>query len=754
LCVNACKIKQHIPEGKRLYDGGTIVLKSKENIESKGALQDELTLLLRPKHNKKILGIRFRLWSYYRGSRPGAKALSKAVKKKYGEEPVYLSELDTLKTKQLIINRLENRGFYYSSIRTELTEKEKTAKIKYTVSLTKPYSLDTLRYEGDSSMLSKAILKSMDHTTIKKDSRYDLDQLKKERDRIDKNLKNHGFYNFNADYLIFSVDTNLKADKKFNLYLSIKDNIPVPATIPYKIDNIYVKTVQPKKNDPNEDDNNDQDTICVDSVYFIQKGIFFKPDYLERYIVFRPKQVYSQNLQTLTTSRLSAIGAFRYVNTRFIPIDSGKVDSAGYGSLNALINLSPVKRKAIRTELQILYKSNNFAGPALLVNFQNRNLFKAGELLSLSANIGYEAQITKGGPTGLGSYDAGVQAEIVFPRIIAPIRIKAPLSYSIPKTKFSYSYSVLNRLQYYMLNSALLSYGYKWNASRFVTHEINPVSINLIKVSNETEKFLEVLDKNAYLRRSFNEQLIVGSTYTFQYNGLLDTKKRNRFFLATNLDVAGNSIYLIQNFTGQQNQNQKTLFGEHYAQYVKLDIDARNYHAVGKQSQLVTRIFMGAGYSYGNSSSLPYIKQYFSGGPNSIRAFRIRSLGPGIYHPTTAAASSTSFFDQSGDMKFEANIEYRFPIISVVKGAFFSDAGNIWLMRKNASLPGGEFSSRWISQLAVGVGAGLRVDVNFFVLRLDMGIPVRIPYLAEKDRWQTNYSIKNYVWNFAIGYPF
>jgi outer membrane protein assembly factor BamA len=290
-----------------------------------------------------------------------------------------------------------------------------------------------------------------------------------------------------------------------------------------------------------------------------------------------------------------------------------------------------------------------------------------------------------------------------------------------------------------------------------VYHEINPISINFVNLSRTSPVFEEILESNPFLRLSFEQQFIAGVTYSFAYNKLMDDERTHSIFFGANLDFSGAGLNLLNELVGSDNSNQ--FLGFNYAQYNKGDIDFRYYLRFSEESLIAARLFGGVGLPYGNSVSLPFVKQFFSGGPNSVRAFRIRSLGPGSYVPETADVGG--FFDQAGDIRIEGNIEYRFPIASYFKGALFADAGNVWLVNENEALPGGEFSSNWLRELGVGVGLGLRVDVDFFVLRFDLSTPLRKPYLPAGERWERSFRFdegewrsENLIFNFAIGYPF
>jgi outer membrane protein insertion porin family len=749
LLAVSCSVKKHVPSGKKLLVSTSVDLKTDAKIKDESGLKSELEgLLTRP--NSKILGMRVGLWAHERTERKKGKFLTRYLNKRYGEAPVYLDQVSGEKTIQLIHNRLENRGFFGARVEESIGGSEKTARINYTVYLPEPYLLDTFMLMKDSinQELYGQIRAALLRTKLVKGTRYDLEKLKAERERIDDFLKNKGYYNFTPDMLIFRVDTNW-GTKSFRLHLSVKKDLPADALLPYRIRDIYVYP------DYSVEDTFTQDTgkTIHEGVYFIQREEAFRPRYLRSYILLKKGDLYSKRRQNLTSNRLSSIGNYRYVNVRYKKVEIQGADSSKTGYLDARIFLSPLNKQSLRLEMQGLTKSNNFVGPALLTSYHNRNLFRGGELLTVRTNFGFETQLAGGRQTGLNSYEAGIESELIIPRMLLPFKTRSRNFFSVPKTAFSLSFSVLNRVQFYGLNSVLASYGYRWNSSRLISHKLDVVSVNFIRLSRTTPAFDEILLNNAFLRRSFEQQLIVGPSYSFRFNELNGKEKRSRFFVTANLDLAGNMLSMLQG--GGGGGGNKTLLGQSYAQYQKIDLDIRHYLQLNKSSRLVSRVFAGVGFPGNNSLSLPYIKQFFSGGPNSIRAFRIRSLGPGSYRPQSLDIAS--FFDQVGDVKLEANAEYRFPLISVLKGALFIDVGNIWLLNENNSLPGGKLSSNWANELAVGTGIGFRIDVDFFVIRLDASSPLRTPW----EGWVSDFSYgkkawrrQNLIWNFAIGYPF
>lgn len=739
--LSACSAKKFVPDGESLYNGSSIKFEDTLEIENRDGLKTMLVNLLKPKTNSKILGMRPNLYFYYKSQREKPGFINKFLGKKIGEEPVYFSDVNVSSTEEIILNRLSNNGFFNSQVisNVESDSTSKTTEVNYTISLTSPYRMEKYEIERDSIdslALYSEIEKSMNQTFFKKDARFNLDAMKAERTRIDNFLKERGYYNFNGDFLIFEADTNAYDDKRFDLYLKLKNKVPEKSLVPYQIRDV---TIYPNYSVESKEEY--KDTTKFKAFKFVQNDVFFKPKRLSPYILIKPEENYSPKNSKYTSRRLSNIGTYKFVNINYKENDT--VTKNGKRHLDAELFLSPLNKRALRLELQGVTKSNNFAGPGIGLTYSNRNIFKGGELFRLSTNFGYEKQFSSGGSEGSSSLQLGAKTSLTFPRLLFPINIDHRFEYSIPKTKIELGYDYLNRTRLYRLNSLTATFGYIWTANRFVTHRLNPLNINYVSLGKTSEEFDNILDQNPFLRQSFEQKFIAGLTYSFTYNELSDQSKKGGFYTNVNFDIAGNILSL---FGKENDEGSKSFLGLEYAQYAKLDIDTRYHYKLDSKGQvLVARVFGGIGLPYGNSNSLPFVKQYFSGGPYSVRAFRIRGLGPGTYAP---ADGDSGYFDQAGDIRLEANLEYRFPIMQYINGAVFADAGNVWLTKENEALPGGKFSTDFINELGIGAGIGLRIDIQGFVIRFDLASPLKTP----NTDW--NFEYDSPVFNFAIGYPF
>ncbi len=508
----------------------------------------------------------------------------------------------------------------------------------------------------------------------------------------------------------------------------------------------------------------------------------FRPEILTRLINLKKGNIYRREDQELTLSHLMGLGVFKFVNIKFSEVNRDSL------LLDADIQLTPLKKKSLRTEVQMTSKSNNFVGPGISFTFTNRNFLKGGEMFQLRLNTAYEVQIssqTEGEP--LNAVEVGLESSLTVPRFITPFSIDYSSSKYIPKTVFRAGVNIQNRVGYYRLNSFSVGYSYNWMETASKSHELFPIDISFVRTDKKSQEFEEELEKNPILANSFENQFIIGTRYSYTVNTQLrdyplqqfeERKYRtHNFYFNGNVDVAGNFIYLLHKRFGNPGEGQPELMNAPYSPYIKGDIDVRHYWQFDPRNKLASRIIIGAGYAYVDSTTLPYIKQYSIGGSNSIRAFPARSVGPGTYNVRTQNPSSTQFIDQRGDIKLEANTEFRFDITKMLKGAVFLDAGNIWLLKQKQSdptdttttqetyLPGGTFNVKtFLNQLAIGTGLGLRFDFSFFVLRFDLGIPLRKPWLVEEgeDPWvvddidfgSSTWRKENLIFNIAIGYPF
>jgi outer membrane protein assembly factor BamA len=598
------------------------------------------------------------------------------------------------------------------------------------------------------------ILAEKDKSLIKPGADYNLDILKNERIRIDAILKNKGYFYFNPDNLLFKADTS-NVEQTVAFTLTLKDSLQKNATTIYHINNVFV--------DQNyslieKTSTSSKDTVIIEDIVFFGKEeqMAIRPKVLSKSIYFRKEEVFSRQNHTITLNRLMSLGIYKLVQVNFTE-NSGSVS----GLLDVNILMTPLPKYTFRTGIDVVTKSNNFTGPQMSLSILNRNVFKGAELLHLNLAGSFETQLS-GKDQNLFSYSFDPQLELTFPRFILPFPIRRTSSAFIPQTRLLLAYSFVKRVNYFDMNTLQFVFGYKWKENIRKEHELNPIDLSYTTVGNKSAEFEALVLANPFLAKSYEEKFIGGGNYSYTYNEQALTGKKLQKYLHVKTEISGNVFTLAKIISGEKisSGNPATIAGSIYSQYAKLSLDVRGYYNFRDKNRLVLRLFAGVGKPYGNSSVLPYSKQFFSGGPNSLRAFQYNSVGPGTYYQNT---NTYGFSQLGGDVKLEMNTEYRFNIFRYFKGAVFVDSGNVWLSKSNPSEMGTPFKvSTFTDELAVGAGFGLRIDLSFFILRFDLAMPLRKPWLEENNRWVTNeidfgssaWRKDNLILNVAIGYPF
>ncbi|TDE28502.1 hypothetical protein E0I61_11480 [Flavobacterium ranwuense] len=751
LFVSSCSNTRFLPEGELLYIGAKVTVEGKETSKKeKKALKTALKDVLRPKPNSSILGLRPKLYIYNLAGTPKKeKGWRNWLRTKVGEAPVLYSQVDLEYNKSVLQNFAENSGYFNTKTAADSTRHGKKATAEYIVKPGKQYKIKEVKFPTDSSIISTAVRNTRRRSLLKKEEGYSLDAIKEERVRIDARLKEKGFFYFNPDYLKVQVDTTV-ADHQVDLIVKVKDEAPKLAETPYKINKIIVY--------PNYSIGSDSVKTNMDSIKkyndltIIDPENLFKPRIFDRALYFKKNDLYNRTDHNLSLNRLVNLGTFKFVKNQF------RVSDTTGNYLDAYYYLTPLPKKSIRLEVLAKTNSANYTGTELNLNWSNRNTFRGAELLTISAFGGVEIQVS-GQNNGFNVYRVGTEANLVWPRFVAPFELN-PSSGFVPKTKATLGYEFQNRTNLYSLQTFKGSFGYLWKENERKEHLLNVTEITYASPQNVTALYQEQILANESLGKVIEKQLIFGPTYSYTYTNTLQKRKKNTFYYKGSIDLAGNVAGLVSGANVQKGDTIK-LFDVPFSQFVKIENDFRHYYKFSPDAQLASRIIVGAGFAYGNSAEMPFIKQFFIGGTNSLRAFRARSIGPGSFDG--ASTNTTAFLpDQSGDIKFEFNTEYRAKIYGLVKGALFIDAGNIWLLNENPDKPGAKFSKKFLNEIAVGAGAGLRFDFSFLILRTDFAFPIRKPYLPDGDRWvldQINFGSgtwrkENLIFNLAIGYPF
>lgn len=754
LAASACSGIKYLPEGEKLYTGADTKFVSADKIDrkSKKILKATTKGAVSPQPNKSYLGLRPRLWLYGRTGEDPKTKIGKWLREK-GEPPVLMSSVKPGVTSAIIDAKIFNIGIFKSYTNYKTEEKKHTARLTYTSYIHEPFTIKELSYAISDTGISRVILAAKEKSFIKPGADYNLTILKGERIRIDALLKDQGYFYFSPDYLIFKADTSAK-ERTVNLSLTLKDTIPDNSLTVYRINKVIIDQDFSLAAASEE---YKRDTTIFQAIHLLGKesDMNIRPRVIANSVFLRKNEIYSRRNHKITLNRLMSIGNFKFIQVKFT-----ESDTTAPGLLDVSILMTPMQKHTFRAEVELVSKSNNYTGPRMNLSILNRNAFKGAEFLNLNMAGSFEAQLS-GKSKNAFSYSWNPQVELIFPFFMSPFKIKSRDIMYVPKTRFLVSYNYLKRVDYFDMRTLQFLYGYKWKKDIRSDFELNPVNISFTAMGNESEKFKELLASNPYLSKSYEEQFIAGGSFSYTHNEQLIAMKKIQYFFHWTSEVGGNAFSLANRIGGKANSrdNPAMLFGSVYSQYARLSTDVRGYYNFANKNKLAARVFIGLAKAYGNSSVLPYTKQFFSGGPNSIRAFQINTLGPGSYHQDT---DQIGFLQLGGDIKLEMNAEYRFTIYRFLKAAIFADAGNIWLVKSNTDA-GSSFSfGGFGDDIAVGAGLGLRLDVSFFVLRFDLATPLRKPWLEKGHKWvasQMNFGDKiwrneNLILNVAIGYPF
>lgn len=750
--VSACSTTKNLPPGQKLYDGGQIKIEDKANTTKaeSGALTDELEALLRPAPNGKILGMRFKLWVYEKTMTNKKRGLRHYLNTHIGEPPVFVSSVDINKNASILQNRLQNESYFVAQVGGDTVSKKnsKVSKVVYTVQTGPAYHYRKIEFPKQKDDLDTAVAGTASESLLKVGDKYNLDVIKAERIRIDAKLKERGFFYMSPDYLIMRYDSTSAGNHQVDMFVTVKPTTPDQASWIYKIRNIYV---YPKYS--LRDTSLKLDSAVKYRWYnVIDPKNTVRPFVFKNTVLLHPGDIYNRTEHTNSLNRFIELGPFTYVKNRFEDVTP---DSA---FLDVYYFLTQAKRKSLTAEIIARQTSANYDGTQLNLTFRNKNTFKGAELFTLNFFTSTDKQFGSY-HNGYNVYQFGVQPSITWPRFISPFDFKTDDAF-IPKTILSTGYTYIDRVKLYQLNSFTGSWGYQWKPSLHRQNTLDLLDVTYVNAANVSKEYADSIKdtSNPTLKHVIDNQLSFGPSFNYIYDNTTDPKI-NTYYYSGKVSLSGNILGLIEG-ADTLGGKPKQLFGTNFAQFVKLENEVRYFHKLGPNSKIAMRLIASVGVPYGNSTILPYTQQFFIGGPNSLRGFQARSIGPGGYYPPLSVTGGSQFLpDESGDIKLEANIEYRPKLFSIVEGALFFDTGNIWNLRNHGDMPRAAFGKNFLSQMAGDAGFGLRFNLTVLILRTDFGFPLFYPgqlsgTTGNIDFNGAKYQGSNMIFNLAIGYPF
>ncbi len=743
----ACSNTLHLPQGQRLFKGSKVSIEDAEaSRKEQKLLKKDLAGLVRPRPNTKTLGMRLKLRAYtLAGDTKKTKGIRRWLRNKVGEAPVLTSHVQLNTNTDIMENYLQNRGYFNADVSARFdTMNKRKATALFSVRTGPQYIINEVYFRKDSSQVWYDIDSNFKHTMLTPGSPFNLDVIKAERSRIDRMLKEVGYFYFKPDYIMVVTDSSI-GDHKVNMYVRLKHReIPPEAYSKYFINDVFIYAnyrLRGKRQDTGK-----ENKVLVDSYYVIDPKNSYKPEVLAQAMVFEKGDEYSLDDQNASLSRLVNMGNFKFVKNRF--------DLAGDSLLDVYYYLTPHPDKSLRFEAGALTQNDNRAGSKGSISWRHRNTFRGAEEFMFKILGGFEAQYS--GPVKQPTiYNFGSEASLSFPRFVVPFMKIQTVSRYVPRTIIKLKYNYESSANLINITSYNASYGYTWKEGTRKEHQFFPFNFTYVKTDTiGSPESLGLLYSNLI----FNG-IIIGPTYEFTYSSQVGAPQKHTFYFNGRIDLSGNILGIAQK--ADYETNLKTLFGSPYAQYAKIQPDFRHYLRLSDAATLASRVMIGIGIPYGNSNALPNIKQFWAGGNSDLRGFPSRLVGPGTFNEYDSA-NSRRFIQTLGDMKLEANVELRQTIYKFLKLGVFAEAGNIWLVNDNPSFPGGTISNNFYKELAADVGMGLRFDFKILILRLDMGMPVRKPWLPEGERWVVDkiqlqdptWKKRNLIFNIAIGYPF
>ncbi len=763
----SCGTTRHIPDGDYLLKSSKVHV-DKESPRDEMIGEDEMKRYVRQSPNKRLFGFNFYIW-VYNSAKPDKDNWWNNLKRKVGQEPVYLSKASTKTSEDNIQLYMESEGFYssqVSSVIDTLSSRRKRASVEYFVRQGTPYRIDKISYDIRDTTLSPLIFADTANSLLHKGDIFSVSLLDSERERITTRLRNAGYYDFTVKNIEYMADTLIS---RYNVNIEMVINKSLRGysqrgVARYEDNTQYrIGTLNVVPNfDPTVIINDNSILNSLDTLQF--KGINIvhdtgkKPNVranvLRQMVSLESGELYSAQRVDQTYQNLMSLGYFKSARVTFTPqASTSATNPSGDSLLTGYVLCTPALKQSYNIELEGTTTSSYY-GLNTTIGYQNRNIFRGAEAWNVDLSVGYE-HMKAPDAIKTRATEIGLATGLTFPRFILPIDYHPMPRVIQPKTEVQVSVNLQNR-PYYERTLSSASWGYTWRNRRYSNFLVRPVDLNLVDMKYIDADYYNDL-KNDYLKNSYQTQLIAGLTMGYVYNNQRKNVTGNYTMLRLNVETAGNTIYGVNKLLGtsyRSGEDSYQIFGISYAQYVRSDINVSRKLNTGSRTAFVGRLYGGAGWAYGNSSAIPFDRLFYSGGSNSMRGWTPRTLGPG----SVDEVADSVYPSQLGDMKLEANLEFRFPIWGDLNGATFFDVGNVWYMKDSEGIY--DVNSlfdidTFYKQLGFNTGFGLRFDIHFAVLRIDWGIQLHNPNREEGSRWVIKeYEWKNTAFNFGVGYPF
>lgn len=747
--VSSCSTTRRIPADEILYTGiKSFKVSAPDSVRIPSGMISTIKsqVNVAPNNYWKLVGWRYPfplgLWVYNNWPNP-PKGFRHWLYEKLVEEPVLVSDVRPEVRTHMIEQILDNNGYFRGTATYSLVQGKnpKKAKILYDITPGPAYPISGVQLMPDSTVLGALIdsLALSDSYLKSERPRYSTDSLSIARTRITNALRNRGYYFFRPEFIEYLADSIAKPGE-IELKMMLASNVPKIALQPYTTGKVTVHVAR-------NQGGGEPDTVEMARATLIQ----MMPSKLRRKIIdecvsFRPGRRFAVRSMDRTQSNFARLGIFNNIDINAVP------DTSDMAARRLNVDIYATFDEPLETSLEVnaSSKSNSYIGPGMTFGVTNKNMFGGGEQLSVKLTGTYEWQTGSGRRSIFNSYEIGLTGSLAFPRLLAP-RFVPRSRYDLNWTRFQLNADLLNRPHYFKMAQFNASINYDWRLRRHVSNTLTLFKLTYTNLLHTTHDFDSIMTANPAVAQSFKSQFIPQMIYTYVYDRAFG--RDNTLNWQFSVQEAGNIFWAIYQACGKKGE--KELFGTPFSQFVKGQTQLVWGRRLGMGDHwLVSRVAVGAAHAYGNSSQVPYSEQFYVGGANSIRAFTVRSIGPGSYR--AAPGQTDDYFDRTGTFKFEANVEYRFPIAGPLHGALFLDSGNVWLLKDDPMRPGGTLRGKsFLRDLALGTGVGLRLDISMLVIRGDLGIGIHAPYDTGKRGYYNMKSFGNSLaFHLAIGYPF
>ncbi|MFV0592890.1 MAG: BamA/TamA family outer membrane protein [Draconibacterium sp.] len=755
LILASCSSTRFVPADKYLLN------KVELEVDNPEIDKEEARSFVRQKENYKILGfVKFYLLLYNMSSKEKTDDWLKRI----GEPPQLYDEVMTERSKEQLRQYMDNKGYYRANISSalELKDKPQKATLKFNIEAGDRYTISNVRYHFATPKLEEIFKEDSLSLRLKKGAPFDIYSLQKKQEKIVQLYRDKGYFYFSKNQVRYRADTT-KTEKQviLDLYVGETGNAQIDSAKilrPYYFNNFYYYIIPGSA--PNMASGN-TNTEFADTVEWDHAKLYLSPNiHYPSNLFIRTTQMQSGDLYNYSDVENTFNGLNRLRQFRYVDIQFEETPSAQYPDLlDCYVRLSPLNKQSISLDVEGTNTSGDI-GVAGNIYYQHRNLFRGAEVFQIRLKGAVERmrKKTDTGSEAFNTREFGIENSLNIPKLLGPGKFIRSFEKNLPKSVLNMGFNYQRRPEY-TRTITNLKFGYDWKTSQNFSHLWNLLDINFVHLFEFDPNFVNSIE-DLYIKSSFTDHFIFAMNYSIIYNNQRLGVKSNYTYARINVESAGNSLWALSEITGRKSCLDPDYDTEYFrylktpfAQYLKADIEARRAVMIDKYNYLVGRAFFGLGFPYGNSRLLPFEKQYFAGGANGIRAWQVRSLGPGNYK-----APDGYYPNQSSDLKLEANLEYRYNLIGKLEGALFLDAGNIWAVNKYDNREGTRFHlNKFYKQIAVGTGTGFRFNLNYFILRVDLGMKLRDPSEASGKKWiigSRKLSNEDFNLNFAIGYPF